>query len=149
MLFATYGLSILALWLLGEDPTYYWNDQLPTPTHALIYAIVFVVTLRAAFAVDIKRIHDRSRTAYLLVPIYLGELALITMDGMGVNPLYFSPQTTNPLLTPTVLYGFIVVLIIYAIWLLIELGLGKGTRGVSKYGPDPLEAVTKPTDETI
>ena len=149
VLFATYGLSILVLWLLGEDPTYYWNDKLPTPTNALIDAIAFVVTLRAALAVDIKRIHDRGRTAYLLVPLYLGSLALIMMDGMGINPFFFDVEATNFLLMPVFIYSLIFLLVVYAIWMIIELGLGKGTRGISKYGPDPLEAVTKPTDETI
>ena len=149
VLFASYGLSIGLLWLTGEDPSYYWNDKNPTPQTALIEAIVFIITLRASFAVDIKRIHDRTRTAYLLVPLYLGELGLITLDGSGLNPLYFSPQTSNPLFDPLVLTSLIFVLIVYAIWLLIELGLGRGTRGETKYGPDPTAPLTASTDETI
>ncbi len=145
----TYGLSIAMLWLIGEDPTYYWNDQLPTPRHALVDVISFLLTVRIGLAVDIKRIHDRTRTAYLLVPLYAGELALIAMDGTGLNPLYFTVETTNPLLMPNMLYGLFFAILIYAIWMIIELGLGRGTRGPSKYGPDPLKALTSTTDETI
>ena len=149
VLVVTYGFSIMVLWLLGEDPTFYWNDQLPTPRTAMVEAVVFVLTLRISLAVDIKRIHDRSRTAYLLVPVYLGILALIVMDGLGINPFFFSVESSNPLLMPTFLYSLIFAFLIYAIWIFIELGLGRGTRGTSKYGPDPLASTPSPTDETI
>ena len=117
---------------------------MPSAKSALVEAIVFVITIRAAFAVDIKRIHDRERTAYLLVPLYLAALMMIALDGTGNNPLYSLLVLDVPGLQegyPVKLLMLICLLIaffLYAIWMLIELGFRRGTSGPSKYGPDPL-----------
>jgi uncharacterized membrane protein YhaH (DUF805 family) len=136
------GLAMLGFWLVGSDPEFYWNDTLPTHETALVEAVVFVITLRASLAVDMKRIHDVGRTAYLLMPFYLGNLAFIFMDASGTNPLYF-PLGETELIGgyPYMLLARICLIIafaLYAIWFIFLLGFHKGTGATSKYGPDPL-----------
>ena len=80
---ADYAISISSLWLLGGDPNYYWNDALPTKEVALADSLAFLATLHFSLALDIKRIHDRGKSAYLLVPLYLFSLAIILSQSLG------------------------------------------------------------------
>ena len=138
-----YALSIPLLWMLGADPDYYWNDSPATAKTALTEAIIFVITLRLFFAVDIKRIHDRGRTAYLLVPLYFGWLLVTLQQGRGHDPLEaLFNQGQSDLAAPSapiMSLGLIALLLLYSIWLSIDLGFLRGIKGQSKYGPDPLE----------
>jgi len=148
-----YMLSIPLLWLLGGDPNYYWNDALPTKEVALADIIAFLATLHFSLAVDIKRIHDRGRSAYFLVPLYLFSLALIFSQSLdwsqGIRWLITNQLKDSLPFEAYVLAAFFVVMLIYSLWMLIELGIKKGAIGESKYGPDPLATVTPPPDETI
>lgn len=144
----TYGLSMGLLQLLGGDPAFYWDDHPPTPRTALVDALIFVILLRFSLAVDIKRIHDRGRSAYLLVPLYLAELAIILLGGTSNRSLLIDLET--PDLTeassfePLLVFGLMVGFLFYVLWLIAELGFRKGINGPSKYGPDPI--LREPTD---
>ncbi len=142
VLLITYGISMALLWALGGDPTFYWDDAPPTPQTALVDAVVFVLTLHISLAIDIKRIHDRGRTAYLLVPLYLASLTLIAMDGMSWTPVLFQPATADLTkgfsLELVVSTCVILTFIVYFVWIIIELGFRKGISGASTYGADPL-----------
>ncbi|MCF6200418.1 MAG: DUF805 domain-containing protein [Hyphomicrobiaceae bacterium] len=148
-----YAISIPILWLLGGDPNYYWNDALPTKEVALADITAFLATLHFSLAVDIKRIHDRGRSAYLLVPLYLFSLALIFSQSLdwsqGIIWLLTSELKGTLPFEAYVLAAFFVIILTYSLWMLIELGFRKGTIGDNKYGPDPLQPLTPPSDETI
>jgi len=138
------ALATAGFWLVGEDPSYYWSDAKPTQNIALIELLAFTLTLRFALAVDIKRIHDRARSAYLLVPLYLFGLIATYVDDKGRDIFIlldlFSPGLgeNHSLIVLVLLSGLFLVMLLFFLWMLIQLGFLRGTKGDNKYGPDPL-----------
>ncbi len=147
------ALALPLFWLFGVSIDFYWNDEPSTPKTALVELIVFLVTLRPFLAIDIKRIHDRRRTAYLIVPMYLFELFMMAMDGLGKNLFtsYLDPRTQDITNLPLLIMLTIAlaVMVLYFIWMIIELGFLRGTKGDNKYGPDPLADSAPSPDETF
>ncbi len=85
----------------------------------LIFLIPFIWI---GFALAVKRLHDRNKSAWWLLIFYLlpsilegvGKVA----DGVGI--------------------AFSFASIGLSIWALVELGFLRGTPGPNDYGPDPL-----------
>ncbi len=101
-----------------------------------------MATLHFSLALDIKRIHDRGRSAYLLIPVYLFSLLVILSESFGWDQAIIW-AVTNTLegtlpFEAYVLSAFVVIMITYSLWMLIELGFLRGSDGPNKYGPDPL-----------
>ncbi len=146
------SLTTALLWLMGGDPTFYWNDQPPNARTALAEIIAFLVTLRAALSIDIKRIHDRGRSAYLLVPLYLMILTLIALDATESNPLFSWPDEQElHAAFPVFLLAricLVIAFLVYIVWLVFELGFRKGESGTNRYGPDPRTPLTATDDGT-
>lgn len=98
----------------------------------LLVTIIQLVSLYPSAALMVKRLHDRNRpgyfAAFLLVPIIL--LDLTNLVGITGNPLHMNVLD----------YLLNAVIVIIAIWFLIELGFLRGTSGPNQYGPDPLAA---------
>jgi uncharacterized membrane protein YhaH (DUF805 family) len=76
-------------------------------------------------AVATKRLHDRNKSAWWLVPFYALPVVL---DGAG-NAV-------------DAIMGIVLSLasLAISIWALVELGFLRGTPGPNAYGPDPLGA---------
>jgi uncharacterized membrane protein YhaH (DUF805 family) len=93
-------------------------------------AIVSLAFTYPAFAVFAKRGHDRN-----ISPRIIGVFFLISviMDFLTVLGLGGKPEEVN-----------VIVLVILLAWsafalvLLVELGMRRGTLGPNQYGPDPL-----------
>ena len=83
------------------------------------------------YAVSAKRFQDRDKPGTLaLILIAIGILqTILTLIGVMGNPL--SQNALD--------WIFSIVLLIVAIWFLVELGILKGTSGPNTYGPDPTE----------
>ncbi len=84
---------------------------------------VFVVSMISFLAVTSRRFHDREKSAWWILLIYLGPPALSVlgaMTGRAVSALVVAP-----------------ILAIF-IWAIAELGCLRGTEGPNRYGPDPL-----------
>ncbi len=145
VILADYAISIPALWALGGDPAYYWNDDLPTPKVSIADIIAFFTTLHLALAIDIKRIHDRGRSAYFLVPVYLFGLSFILAQSFTIDILFavlIELEQEGGVSLKAILFGAIfIALSLYTIWYLIELGFRKGVNGSIAYGADPLGPV--------
>ena len=94
----------------------------------LVYLLVFFAGLLvscAGFAVVIKRLHDRDKSAgwlllFILVPLILQAIA------------YHAGAIEDIIILGGACF-FI------EIWFLIELGFLRGTAGPNRYGPDPLQ----------
>ncbi|ODA65967.1 hypothetical protein A7A08_03110 [Methyloligella halotolerans] len=103
---------------------------------ALASGMIMVVS--AAFligfiAVCVKRLHDRGKSGWWMAGLYAVSLAGIfvaTSSGLAMTPVGFT--SLGNMLTALWL-GIL-------LWLIIELGIMRGTRGSNAYGPDPLEA---------
>ncbi|BCJ92001.1 DUF805 domain-containing protein [Terrihabitans soli] len=94
--------------------------------------ITFIVTLPifyAAFAISLKRAHDRDRPDWYVIGYYV--LALVIQVAL---------LTSDPLAPSLIVTLLSIPAMIWAIVMLIDLGFLRGTRGANKYGPDPLGA---------
>jgi uncharacterized membrane protein YhaH (DUF805 family) len=96
----------------------------------LQFSVLFFVTLPilillmaiSGIAVGIKRLHDRDKTGWWLVPFYL------------LPPLFDGLTRINGL---SLLFGLASAAV--SIWMIVELGFLRGTPGPNQYGHDPLE----------
>jgi uncharacterized membrane protein YhaH (DUF805 family) len=84
-----------------------------------------LLTLYVSVAAGIKRLHDRDKTGWWLLLYYVAPGVLEAFAGEsfeGVSLLLH-------------LVGYAIT-----IWVLVDLGILRGTVGPNEYGPDPLES---------
>jgi uncharacterized membrane protein YhaH (DUF805 family) len=100
---------------------------------AVDYVVLFIIFLAlvsvswiSAFAIGIKRLHDRSKNGWLIVVFYVLPSILAGIANSSEHALASS------------LLGLASFVI--SIWGLVELGFLRGTVGPNAYGPDPLQA---------
>jgi len=92
---------------------------------------IFVSTV----AVSIKRLHDRDRSAWWLLSLYIVPLLLIVVGGFLWNATgSFGDASVSLLLLRLCLLGGIA----FCIWGLVEIGFRRGTTGYNRFGVDPL-----------
>jgi uncharacterized membrane protein YhaH (DUF805 family) len=105
------------------------------PTGPLSIAI-FAVTLANLWvnlALSVKRLHDRDRTGWWIAAMYL---SIIVAVGLGFLTLTQPEGQREPLNTIAVIA--VIAAGVLLIWLVIEIGFLRGTRGPNRFGPDPL-----------
>ncbi len=90
--------------------------------------IVGIGMIVSGIAIGIKRLHDRNKSGWLLLAIYLVPAILI---GLG----FWLALALGSAIIMWVLY--LVALAIW-VWAFVELGCLRGTVGPNQYGPDPL-----------
>jgi uncharacterized membrane protein YhaH (DUF805 family) len=115
----------------GELPS--GSDWLEKLVHmTLDYVVLFIIFLTlvsvswvSAFAIGIKRLHDRNKNGWLIVLFYVAPSIL---GGVA--------NTSEQAVVSFVLglASFVI-----SIWALVELGFLRGTVGPNPYGPDPLQ----------
>lgn len=88
--------------------------------------VIFLGLFFSSIAVAIKRLHDRDRSGWWVVP-FLVLPGLLNGASAGVA-------------NPTTVFVLQIASAALAIWGLIELGFLRGTIGANRFGPDPLEA---------
>jgi uncharacterized membrane protein YhaH (DUF805 family) len=97
---------------------------------------IFAVTLGNLWvnlALSVKRLHDRDRTGWWIAAMYL---AIIVAVGLGFVTLTQPEGQREPL--NTIAIFAIIAAGILLLWLVIEIGFLRGTRGPNRFGPDPL-----------
>ncbi|WP_186294414.1 DUF805 domain-containing protein [Bradyrhizobium guangdongense] len=87
-----------------------------------LWLIVGLLALNSNIAVGRKRLHDRGKSGWWLLPLYLGPTACEIAGRVSDARNVFS----------------IVAFGLFA-WTIIELGLLPGTKGQNEYGPDPTD----------
>ena len=97
-------------------------------------AVAFTIALSLAllypsYAVMAKRFQDRNKPGVLAL---FGIVPLVSSNLLQTFG-YLDPE--NP---SVILQIFDVVVVGISLWLLVELGILKGTQGPNRYGPDPL-----------
>lgn len=105
----------------------------------------YVALIWAAFAVAVKRLHDRGKSAWWLLVFYVlpallnvpRQAAFVhsAMDGTLVHMMQQGSQLGGPI--ATIASG--AASLIY-LWAFVELYCLRGTVGDNRYGPDPLAA---------
>ena len=104
--------------------------QVPVGRNHLVdvaFALPMLVMVASCVAIGAKRLHDRNRSAWWLLPFYVAPPVL-----QAIAPLYD--------LESAVLVWLMVLSGALSLWALIELGCLRGTRGPNRFGPDPLLA---------
>jgi len=102
----------------------------------MIVGVAFLVLVFSAFAVVVKRLHDRNKSAWWLVVFYLIPFILngyrfsTVLDAMHRGQMTYAG---NPIATAA---GGIAALI--SLWAFVEIYCLSGTNGDNRYGPDPL-----------
>ena len=91
---------------------------------ALVFASV-IIALIASLGVSVRRLHDRNKSAWWLIPFNFLPNGLVNM----------SETTPDSSTSVTVL----TVGIALSIWAFVDMGCLKGTEGDNAYGPDPLQ----------
>ncbi len=101
--------------------------------HRLI-DVIDLAFLYPEFAVILKRAHDRDMRywipfSYLIMSVLLSGVSIFELDGPTDNPskLY---------------WAVLIPLLIVVLYLIVELGFRKGTRGPNRFGPDPIAGHT-------
>jgi uncharacterized membrane protein YhaH (DUF805 family) len=123
-MFWTAFLAVVALELACHLVVYRFEDG------ERMSAIVSLAFAYPEFAVFAKRGHDRNISPYVTGAFFLLSTA---MDFLVVTGFGGSMKDPSPVLTL-----FSLPWIGFALALLIELGLRRGTVGPNRYGPDPL-----------
>jgi uncharacterized membrane protein YhaH (DUF805 family) len=97
---------------------------------------VYLVFLYPKFIVDVKRGHDRKIPMWVIGVLY----AALVADYFLVEFGWLTDWPDQNVTSSVNVVSFIVVILlgIFALAFLVELGFRKGTTGPNRYGPDPL-----------
>jgi uncharacterized membrane protein YhaH (DUF805 family) len=109
------------------------NEFEPTGPLSIAMLAVALANMWINFALTIKRLHDRDRTGWWLVALYLVIIAAVVL---GVVTL-MQPEVQRESLNPAAV-GAVIAASVLMLWLFVEIGFLKGTQGPNRYGPDPL-----------
>jgi len=105
----------------------------PTGIFGAAITAIGLANLWINLALSVKRLHDRDRTgAWVFLQILLVFLAVI-MIVVAIAAPNDGPWVMLAGLTGAVAFAF-------SVWLFVELGFLRGTRGPNRFGPDPLGA---------
>jgi len=101
-----------------------------------VAAVTFLVVtyIWAKLAIFVKRLHDRNKGAWWIVPYWLLPLAL---------QVYARVHNHSFALRPTDITGLpqqiaVGVAMLIGLWVFVELYFFRGTHGDNRFGPDPL-----------
>jgi uncharacterized membrane protein YhaH (DUF805 family) len=111
-------------------------EQLMDPAFMAAYAqkqgwiglIIGLITAYPYIAISVKRRHDRDNNGYDAIGLIVFSLLWSLIQALGV-------------MTASAGIGMVIsiVFLIYAVYMLVQLGFLKGTAGPNAYGPDPLQ----------
>jgi uncharacterized membrane protein YhaH (DUF805 family) len=123
----------LAIDIIGISTSFQFGDDAPLAKASLFPRIVTVpMTLVFAwcyFAASIKRLHDRNRSGWWMLPFF----AVPSLHGQFEDQLGDS--------YPAAFIGLAIS--IAFIWGYVEIAFLKGTNGPNRFGPDPLTPVDR------
>jgi uncharacterized membrane protein YhaH (DUF805 family) len=100
-----------------------------------INGMLNIVIFISSLAVGVKRLHDRDKSGWYLVLLYIVPGVLVTV-GIAIGTL----------MEDSILIAGTLGLAAFAIgvWAFVELGCLRGTIGANRYGPDPLAPAANP-----
>lgn len=102
---------------------------------ALIVSLIFVYP---GAALGVKRAHDRNRPAIIVLAFYALVVLLNVIMTFTVGATMMNAGGLGDLgAMGLVIGGLGLIVLIYAIYLLIELGFLDGTPGPNRFGPSP------------
>jgi uncharacterized membrane protein YhaH (DUF805 family) len=133
---SAFGLGHIAGVIQNKEPPTALTGNVVALIMCMIVGVAFLVLVFSAFAVVVKRLHDRNKSAWWLVVFYLIPFILngyrfsTVLDAMHRGQMTYAG---NPIATAA---GGIAALI--SLWAFVEIYCLSGTNGDNRYGPDPL-----------
>jgi uncharacterized membrane protein YhaH (DUF805 family) len=119
-----YWLTVLAvsgLMLLGSLLSY----AIPV-LGAVVGLPIWLAAVVAGVAVAVRRLHDKGKSAWWMLPMYLPVVVLVYLGEL----MQTAQGEPNPV--------FGILTLPFSIWMLVEFGCLRGTVGANRFGPDPL-----------
>jgi uncharacterized membrane protein YhaH (DUF805 family) len=120
--------------ILGSNLT---EGELPQDTEGILHLVLeygvlsfvvlalLIISWISALALGIKRLHDRDRSGWWILLLFLGP------------PVLGAAQASTDGGFASLVLGLGAFAI--SIWMLVELGFLRGTNGPNRFGPDPLK----------
>ena len=107
----------------------------PTGILGLAISVIGLVNAWIAFALSVKRLHDRDRGGWWL----LWQILVITVAVILIVVAIAVPKEQGALWYALAGAAGLTAFAI-SVWLFIEIGFLRGTQGPNRFGPDPLGA---------
>ena len=107
----------------------------PTGILGLAISVIGLVNAWIAFALSVKRLHDRDRGGWWL----LWQILVITVAVILIVVAIAVPKEQGALWYALAGAAGLAAFAI-SVWLFIEIGFMRGTQGPNRFGPDPLGA---------
>jgi uncharacterized membrane protein YhaH (DUF805 family) len=104
-----------------------FRNTAPSPAVVLFYAMgapIFVVGMWFLTAATVKRLHDRDKSGWWIVPFFIAPGLLDRLSDWIDAP-------TAAVFVSAIAFGL-------TIWCFVEMLCLRGTRGPNRFGPDPL-----------
>lgn len=95
----------------------------------LVALVVNIAVMVSGIFVGIKRLHDRDKSGWWLLPYYFVPFILF---GVGGYLALAAEEMTSASMLFLLLGGAVML------WVFIDLGCLRGTIGPNQYGPDPI-----------
>jgi uncharacterized membrane protein YhaH (DUF805 family) len=113
------------------------NQVEPIGIFGALVGVVAIANMWMAFALSVKRLHDRDRTGWWLV----WQLLILCLAVFLVVVAVAVPREQGAVWYALAdAAGFAAFVI--SVWLFVQIGFLRGTGGPNRFGPDPLGAMT-------
>ena len=105
-----------------------------------LVAAASLLVMYPAAALGAKRLHDRGRSAWLLLVPFFGQVLSGVYQGFREGMEGFPPESYPQWLLGSLFFlaAVKVVIQIWALWIFIQIAFLRGTEGPNRYGSDPL-----------
>jgi uncharacterized membrane protein YhaH (DUF805 family) len=137
MLYLVAGLAVALPYILLEHRTTADAGQALSPfgiATIIAECVVVLALFVSLFAVYVKRLHDRNKSAWWLVPFSLIP---------GIISLLTDPRLPSHLGIPLAAQiALSLISAAFSLWAFIEVGCLRGTIGENRFGKDPLGGQT-------
>ena len=127
-----FGASMMGILTAGSHPASLLAGGAMAILGTILLLVICVVLIVAGFAVAVKRLHDRDKSAIWLLVFYVLPFVL-NIIGFSIALSAREADTSNPLGTVFSLAAFGI-----SVWAFVELYCLRGTVGNNRFGPDPL-----------
>ncbi|HEX4302619.1 MAG TPA: DUF805 domain-containing protein [Rhizomicrobium sp.] len=120
-----------------DDPfaNFWTSPKLWAIGGVLVATTVFF--LYSYFAVLVKRLHDRDRSAWWVMIFFVGPLLAVLATVFAAQSLTPNGDLNQSPAFPIIVTSFVIAGLVNA-WGNIEIYFLRGTAGDNRYGPDPL-----------
>jgi uncharacterized membrane protein YhaH (DUF805 family) len=133
---AKYWLGIviwLVIYAVLAAPYFVLSEQPPAVVLGIgaLLVVALIAGTVSSILFSIRRLHDRDKSGHWLW-LYVAVPAVLNVAGNVVS--LASPEAVF------VALPLALVALGISIWMIVELGFFRGTRGPNRFGPDPLQA---------